>query len=92
MEDTATKLFVGNIPWGLSSEGLAKPFESHGTVTQCEVVRDHKTGRSRGFGFVHMATAEEAKRAIQALNGDAIEGRVVTVQIAVRAKAAAAAS
>lgn len=90
MEDAATKLFVGNIPWGLSADGLAKPFAHHGTVIECEVVRDHETGHSRGFGFVSMATPEEAKRAIQALHGDAIDGRVVTVQVAFRAGARAA--
>jgi RNA recognition motif-containing protein len=92
VEAAAIKLYVGNVPWGMSDEALRTPFENHGTVVRAEIVRDRHTGRSRGFGFVHMATEEEAHRAIQALNGEDVGGRPVTVQIAFRKINAQAAS
>lgn len=92
VEASATKLYVGNVPWSMSDDALRGPFESHGTVVRAEIVRDRHTGRSRGFGFVHMATEEEALRAIQALNGEDVGGRPVTVQVAYRNGEAQAAS
>jgi len=92
VDASATKLYVGNVPWSMSDETLRTPFENHGTVVRAEIVRDRHTGRSRGFGFVFMATEEEAVRAIQALNGEEVDGRPVTVQVAFRKAEAQAAS
>jgi len=75
----STKLYVGNIPFSTTSQDLQNLFSPHGTVAQVELVSDRFTGRSRGFAFVEMATAEDAQKAIAALQGATIEGRAVTV-------------
>lgn len=75
----STKLYVGNIPFSTTSQDLQTLFSAHGTVVQVELVSDRFTGRSRGFAFVEMATAEDAQKAIGALQGTALEGRTITV-------------
>lgn len=75
----STKLYVGNIPFSTTSQDLQNMFSAHGTVTQVELVSDRFTGRSRGFAFVEMSTAEDAQKAIAALQGTQLEGRTVTV-------------
>lgn len=75
----ATKLYVGNLSFQTSSEDLRAHFAQAGTVESASVVEDRMTGRSRGFGFVEMATPEEAAAAIEQLNGKEFAGRNLTV-------------
>ena len=73
------KLFVGNFPWETTESDLEEVFARCGAVASVNVVRDMATGRSRGFAFVEMGTAEDAKRAISELHGFQIGGRTLTV-------------
>lgn len=73
------KLYVGNLPYNVSSSDLESMFSAHGTVQSAEVISDRMTGRSKGFGFVEMASDEEAQAAISALNGQDQDGRPLTV-------------
>jgi cold-inducible RNA-binding protein len=73
------KLYVGNLSYDVDSSGLQELFTAHGTVESAEVIADRDTGRSKGFGFVEMATEEEAQAAIAALNGQQYSGRALTV-------------
>jgi RNA recognition motif-containing protein len=75
----ATKLYVGNLPFQTTSDDLREHFAKAGTVESASVVEDRMTGRSRGFGFVEMATAEDAAAAIEQLNGKDFGGRNLTV-------------
>jgi RNA recognition motif-containing protein len=75
----STKLYVGNLAFKTSSEDLQDLFAQAGTVESANVVTDRDSGFSRGFGFVEMASAEEAQTAIQQLNGKEIDGRALTV-------------
>jgi cold-inducible RNA-binding protein len=74
-----TKLFVGNLSFNVTENDLQDAFAAHGTVTEANLMMDRATGRPRGFGFVTMSTAEEAQKAIDALNGAALDGRNLTV-------------
>ena len=78
----AQKLFVGGIAFATTDEGLREFFAQSGTVLSATVVMDQGTGRSRGFGFVEMATAEEAQKAVAGLNGRELDGRRLNVDIA----------
>jgi len=73
------KLYCGNLSFSVSSSGLEQLFLQFGTVESAQVIADRATGRSKGFGFVEMASDEEAQAAIQALNGTEHEGRALTV-------------
>lgn len=73
------KLFVGNLPYTLTSDALRAVFEKVGKVTDANVVTDKETGRSRGFGFVEMASDDDAKKAIAELNETEVEGRKIFV-------------
>jgi RNA recognition motif-containing protein len=73
------KLYVGNLAYGIGSSDLERMFAAHGTVRSAEVITDRATGRSKGFGFVEMASDQEAQAAIAALNGKEVEGRSITV-------------
>ncbi|HEX3229451.1 MAG TPA: RNA-binding protein [Pyrinomonadaceae bacterium] len=75
----ATKLYVGNLPFQTTSDELRDHFAQAGSVESASVVEDRMTGRSRGFGFVEMATPEEATTAIEQLNGKDFGGRNLTV-------------
>lgn len=75
----AKRLYVGNLPWSATSASLEALFSAHGEVKSAEVVTDRETGRSRGFGFVEMATDEGGQKAIDALNGTEVDGRAITV-------------
>ena len=75
----AKNLFVGSLPWSVNDEQLAQIFAEAGSVDSARVITERDTGRSKGFGFVEMATDEEAKKAIDTLNGKEIEGRAITV-------------
>jgi cold-inducible RNA-binding protein len=78
----STKLFVGNLSFNTTNQDLQDAFSSYGTVMEATVMTDRMSGRSRGFGFVQMSSADEAERAIQAMNGAEMEGRALTVNVA----------
>lgn len=73
------RLYVGNLPYNVSSSDLQSLFSAHGEVQSAEVISDRMTGRSKGFGFVEMSNDEEAEAAITALNGQDHGGRALTV-------------
>ena len=75
----STKLYVGSLPYSTTEQQLSELFSQHGTVQSAKVISDRYTGRSRGFGFVEMSTAEEAQKAIAAFNGFALDGRTLVV-------------
>ena len=76
------KLYVGNLSFQTTSDELRDLFSAAGTVESANVVEDRDTGRSRGFGFVEMATKEEAEAAIAQFNGNDLNGRNLTVNVA----------
>jgi RNA recognition motif-containing protein len=75
----STKLYVGNLAFGVTSDDLQEHFAQAGTVESAKVVEDRDTGRSRGFGFVEMASSEEAMAAIEQFNGQDLDGRNLVV-------------
>ena len=75
----SVKLYVGNLSFQTSSDDLQQLFSQAGTVESASVVEDRETGRSRGFGFVEMASAEEGQAAIQQFNGKEVNGRNLNV-------------
>jgi cold-inducible RNA-binding protein len=75
----STNLYVGNLTFDTDSSQLESLFAQHGSVTKAQVITDRDTGRSRGFGFVEMEKADEAKKAIEALDGHNLNGRQLTV-------------
>ena len=76
----AVKLFVGGLSFSTSNERLREVFAATGSVESVAVVTDRDTGRSRGFGFVEMATPEDAEQAISKLNGTSVDGRTIQVE------------
>lgn len=76
------KLFVGNLPYSATEEELREAFAQAGTVTSVKIIMDRESGRSKGFGFVEMATDPEANTAMEKLNGADYAGRAITVSIA----------
>ncbi len=74
----STKLFVGSLAWATTDESLGNFFAQAGTVVSAKVITDRQTGRSRGFGFVEMASEEEAKKAME-LDGKELDGRQIKV-------------
>ncbi|MFA5843075.1 MAG: RNA-binding protein [Candidatus Gracilibacteria bacterium] len=75
----AKKLYVGGLPYRTTDEELKTTFAAAGTVESAVVITDRMTGRSKGFGFVEMATEEEAQAAIEMFNGKDLGGRNITV-------------
>ena len=75
----AKKLFVGGLPWATNDARLSEVFSQYGSVVSAQVISDRATGRSKGFGFVEMSTDEEANAAMQALNGQDLDGRKIIV-------------
>jgi RNA recognition motif-containing protein len=73
------KIFVGNLDFGATEDSIRGLFEPHGSVERVSLMTDRDTGRSRGFAFVEMTDAEEADRAITALNGTVLNGRALNV-------------
>ena len=73
------KLFVGSLPWAVNDEGLKEVFTPYGNVVSAIVVKDRRSGRSKGYGFVEMEKDSEAKAAIDALNGSELNGRNIVV-------------
>ena len=75
-------IYVGNIAWGVSNDELEALFSQYGEVNSARIITDRESGRSKGFGFVEMATADSANAAIEALNGNDFGGRDLRVNIA----------
>lgn len=78
----SNNLFVGNLTFDTSTADLESLFSAHGEVSKAQVITDRDSGRSRGFGFVEMATADAAQAAIDALDGHSVDGRQLTVNVA----------
>lgn len=76
-----SKIFVGNLAWGITEEQLREAFGAW-NVVELNIIKDQATGRSRGFGFVKFATPEEAEKAVQAMNGKDVQGRAMNVNMA----------
>jgi hypothetical protein len=76
------KLYVGNLAYSVRDESLQEAFSQFGTVISAKVMMDRETGRSKGFGFVEMSTDDEAQSAINGMNGQALEGRAIVVNVA----------
>ena len=79
---SGNKLYVGNLPFSMTDEDLARVFGDIGAVTSASIVTDRDTGRSRGFGFVEMGNDQQAKAAISGLDGKMVEGRALQVNVA----------
>lgn len=75
----ASKLFVGSLAWATNDDSLKDFFSAAGNVVSASVIMDRETGRSKGFGFVEMSSDEEAKAAIDQLNGKELDGRPIVV-------------
>ena len=73
------KLYVGNLPYSIDDAQLESQFAAFGKVESARVITDRDTGRSKGFGFVEMASDDEANKAIESLNGQGMGGRNLTV-------------
>ena len=78
----SNKLFVGNLSFNTTENDLQDAFAAFGTVTEANLMMDRSTNRPRGFGFVTMSSAEEAQKAIEAMNGASLGDRALTVNIA----------
>lgn len=76
------KLYVGNLAYSVRDQDLNDAFSQFGSVNSAKVMMDRETGRSKGFGFVEMASDEEAQAAINGLNGQPVAGRAVVVNVA----------
>ncbi len=82
-EPTSCNLHVGNLGRYTTADDLRVIFAEHGAVLDAEVITDRDSGRSRGFGFVEMASPQEAKVAIASVNGHLVDGRGMTVAVAI---------
>lgn len=76
------KLFVGNLSWNTTQETVESTFAEYGTITDVALITDRMSGRSKGIAFVTFETEEEAKAAIEALNGFELDGREIIVNVA----------
>jgi len=73
------RIYVGNLAYSTTSEQLHELFSAHGEVKEANLITDRNTGNSKGFGFVEMASDEDAKKAIEALNEQDVDGRTIVV-------------
>lgn len=73
------KLYVGNLPFSATDEVLAQTFSAYGEVESAKIITDRDSGRSKGFGFVEMASEDAAQEAISKLNSSSLDGRTITV-------------
>ena len=78
----SSKIYVGNLPYSVTDATLQSNFAEFGGVSSAKVMMDRETGRSKGFGFVEMASAEVAQAAISGLNGMSVDGRSIVVNLA----------
>lgn len=76
------RLYVGNLSYSMNDGSLNQAFSEFGTVSSAKVMMDRDSGRSKGFGFVEMSSAAEAQAAIDGLNGQSVDGRALTVNVA----------
>src|SRR3954468_3791719 len=74
-----TRLYVGNLSFNTTADGVRTAFEQFGTVSDVHLVTDRETGRARGFAFVTMGTTDEAAKAIQGMDGKTLDGRPLRV-------------
>jgi RNA recognition motif-containing protein len=79
-------IFVGNLNYSITEDDIKEIFEEYGELTSVKLITDKFTGRSKGFGFVEMADADEAKKAIEELNGAEVEGRSMVVNESIEKK------
>ncbi len=77
-----SKLYVGNLSYGTTEQTLSDHFAQAGSVVSATIIKDKMTGRSKGFGFVQMATPEDAQKAIEMLHEKDFDGRPLTVNVA----------
>lgn len=75
-------MYVSNLGFHVEEQDLKQLFESFGEVTSAKVIKDRETGRSRGFGFVAMSSAEQANKAMASLHNKELEGRIISVNVA----------
>ena len=73
------EIYVGNLPWSISDQELTDAFGAYGNVEKASIISDRDSGRSKGFGFVTMNDADEANKAIEAMNGSDMGGRNLKV-------------
>lgn len=78
----STKIYVGNLPYSVTDSSLNSNFAEFGSVTSAKVMMDRDSGRSKGFAFVEMASADASQAAITALNGMSVDGRSIIVNLA----------
>jgi len=76
------RLYVGNLAYSVRDETLIQQFSEYGSVQSAKVMMERDTGRSKGFGFVEMSSEAEAQAAISGLNGQNVDGRPLTVNVA----------
>ncbi len=72
-------IFVGSLPYSIVEADLEEAFADYGDVKSVKIIMDRESGRSKGFGFVEMPNDDEAKKAIEELNGAEVEGRTIVV-------------
>ena len=72
-------IYVGNLPYTTTEDELREQASQYGELTSCTIIIDRETGRSRGFGFIEMASDEEAEALIEGMNGNNMGGRMLTV-------------
>jgi len=72
-------IYLGNLPYNINEDEIMELFEEYGSVTTVKLITDKFTGKSKGFGFVEMPTDDDAKKAIEELNGKEVKGRNITV-------------
>jgi RNA recognition motif-containing protein len=82
MEEQKNRLYIGNLPYSTTGDQLKVHFEQIGEVTDSVVITDKMSGRSKGFGFVTMASDELAEKAVAELDGKELDGRPLKVNIA----------
>ncbi|MFZ4714237.1 MAG: RNA recognition motif domain-containing protein [Bacteriovoracaceae bacterium] len=76
------KLFVGGLSWNTTNETLAAAFNQYGQTTECKVITDKFTGKSKGFGFVTFTSADDASASLEGLNNQMLDGRTIKVDFA----------
>ena len=75
------KLFVGSLPWSVTSDGLKELFAQYGEISEAIIISDRNTGRSKGFGFVSFVNEADAQKALE-MDGKEVEGRTIVVNVA----------
>ncbi|KAL6559352.1 hypothetical protein OROGR_004469 [Orobanche gracilis] len=80
--DSASKIYVGSLPWSVDDARLEQIFSEYGNVVSAQIVFDKENGRSRGFGFVVMSSESEMNDAIASLDGQTVDGRIIKVNVA----------